>query len=124
MNITLLELEEQKNWPLCPLISAPTIAEYKKDPQKYAPDLYEHGIYEIEVALEAIRGGSDYFWCYSGGPGVYNQGRIKVCPHYGQIVRASALGNINYTNDSIIMIGRFEKQGREILFYPLQEEYR
>ncbi|BBC78302.1 Hypothetical protein KNT65_gp191 [Escherichia phage EcS1] len=123
MLLTLLKREEQKNWPLCPLISAPTIAEYKKDPQRYAADIFEHGIYKIEVAVEAIRGGSDYFYCYAGGPGVFDQGRMKVCPHYGQLVKASALGNIEYTSDSVIMIGRFEKNGREILFYPLQENY-
>lgn len=103
--------QDQKNWALVVDGQAPTIYEFKKNPNKY--NSLPHGLYEATASRKDV-------WEYHDGirmrmPGGYS---FKVQMSHVRILDHIAAGNLQYNGSTVTVKGRFEKRGSEILLIP------
>ncbi|ATN93198.1 hypothetical protein CPT_Melville_235 [Salmonella phage Melville] len=106
--LDLIVEEKQKNWALVIDGMAPTIDQFKRNPEKYVT--IPHGFYEVRAPLEHIWAGDNGVWIRS------NHGTFKAFFSNRQMLDYINLGYMKVENGLLWMQGRFEKKGAEILF--------
>ena len=110
--LNLLKREEQKNWALVLNGKAPTIEQWKRAPEKYANRVLEHGFYEVIAEIKDV---------WSNDPGInikVHEGNVRVFGNAMSFVKYIDKGCMNIRDGYIIVTGRFDKRGAEILFIP------
>lgn len=108
--LTLLEEDVvQKNWYLVLDGNAPTIEQYKRNPESY--DTIPHGLYRIETWVYDT-------WVTDDGIRVGEGIGLKIAMNSRQVLTYQIHGDIDLNGNHLTVIGRFEKQGRVIFFKP------
>lgn len=112
-NLDLLDEDEvQKKWALVIKGNSPTIEQYKRHPEKY--ETIPHGLYRIEFDFNDS-------WAADEGIRVAKGIGIKIMMNTRQAFDHIIKGNVLINGSKVSVIGRFDKQGREIFFRPGQK---
>lgn len=129
MKIELLEMTEQKKWPI--IINhneaTPSIAEYLRKKAHYDRIKLYHGIYRISFNVEQVwssyQSNAIDVWDYKDGVlGFEAQSfrgyHITILNDANHVFTALNQGNIKVENGVVTMIGEFKKTGSQITFVP------
>lgn len=110
--LNLLKREEQKNWALVLNGNPPTIEQWKRNPEKYAHCVLEHGFYEVVAEIKDV---------WSSDPGInvkVHEGKVRVYSNAMTFITHINEGSMVVRDGVVTVTGRFDKRGAEILFVP------